>query len=66
MTSIIKEDDKILTMYRQYKTLINKETVWRSGTEQIAAQLTIAHMLDHVVCLLKNEDEEPVKVRKLN
>ena len=22
-------------------------------------------MLDHVVCLLKNEDEEPVKVRKI-
>ena len=59
MTSMLKEDDKIFTMYKQYKELIHKdaeETEARVyGTDQLAAQLTIAHMLDHVVCLIKEE-----------
>ena len=62
MTSILKEDDKIFTMYRQYKELIHKdaeETEARVyGTDQLAAQLTVAHMLDHAVCLIK-EDRFP-------
>ncbi len=69
MTSVLKADDKIFTMYRQYKELIHKDVEENDnrvyGTDQLAAQLTVAHMLDHVVCLLKNEDEEPVKVRKI-
>ena len=69
MTSVLKEDDKIFTMYKQYKELIHKDVEENDnrvyGTDQLAAQLTVAHMLDHVVCLLKNEDEEPVKVRKI-
>ena len=56
---MLKEDDKIFTMYKQYKELIHKdaeETEARVyGTDQLAAQLTIAHMLDHVVCLIKEE-----------
>ena len=63
MTSILQEDDKILNMYKQYKELLGYKV---EDINSIAAQLTVAHMLDHVVCLLKNEDEEPVKVRKLN
>ena len=70
MTSALKKDDKIFTMYKQYKELIHKdaeETEARVyGTDQLAAQLTVAHMLDHVVCLLKDGEEEPVGVRKLN
>ena len=62
MTSILKEDDKIFTMYRQYKELIHKDAEENEnfvyGTDQLAAQLTIAHMLDHVVCLFK-EDKLP-------
>ena len=64
MTSVLKTDDKIFTMYRQYKELIHKDAEENDnrvyGTDQLAAQLTVAHMLDHVVCLLKNEKEEPI------
>ena len=69
MTSVLNENDKIYTMYRQYKELIHKEAEENDnrvyGTDQMASRLVVAHMLDHVVCLLKNEDEEPVKVRKI-
>mgnify|MGYP001175942519 FL=1 len=68
MTSVLKEDDKIFTMYRQYKELIHKDAEENDnrvyGTDQLAAQLTVAHMLDHVVCLF-NKDEPP-KARKVN
>ena len=59
MTNILKEDDKIFTMYKQYIDLIrddvekNNEFVY--GIDQLAARLTVAHMLDHVVGLIKNE-----------
>ena len=60
MTSILKEDDKIYTMYRQYKELIHKEAEENDnrvyGTDQMASRLVVAHMLDHVVCLMKEED----------
>ena len=63
MTTILKEDvfkdqlnftfdDKIYTMYRQYKALIHKDAHENDnhvyGTDQLAANLTVAHMLDHV------------------
>ena len=68
MTSILKEDDKVFTMYKQYKELIHKDVEENDnrvyGTDQLAAQLTVAHMLDHVVCLFK-EDIQPT-ARKVN
>ena len=69
MTSVLKTDDKMFTMYRQYQSLIRedaeKNDAFVYGIDQLASRLTVAHMLDHVVCLLKNEEEEPVKVRKI-
>ena len=70
MTSVLKEDDKIFTMYRQYKELIHKDAEENDnrvyGTDQLAAQLTVAHMLDHVVCLnIFKEDKLPT-ARKVN
>ena len=42
-------------MYKQYKDLLDKEHIQfrvdRNGKSQIAASLTVAHMLDHMVCL---------------
>jgi len=70
MTSVLSEDDKIFGMYKQYKALLNndarrtKDEVHPRTTKVVASQLTIAHMLDHVVCLLKSK--EPVKVKKVN
>ena len=65
MTSVLNENDKIYTMYRQYKELIHNEAEENNnrvyGTDQLAAQLTVAHMLDHVVCLLKKDDLPTVK-----
>ena len=63
MTNVLKEDvykdqlnftfdDKIYTMYRQYKALIHKDAKENDnhvyGTDQLAANLTVAHMLDQV------------------
>jgi len=68
MTSVLKEDDKIFTMYKQYKELIHKDVEKNDnrvyGTDQLAAQLTVAHMLDHVICLVK--EDKPPTVRKVN
>jgi len=62
MTSILKEEDKVFTMYKQYKELIHKDAEESEGrvygVDQLAVQLTVAHMLDHVVCLDK-EDKLP-------
>tara|TARA_R100000306_G_C4317004_1_gene113159 strand:+ start:167 stop:412 length:246 start_codon:yes stop_codon:yes gene_type:complete len=67
MTSVLKNDDKIFTMYKQYKDLLDKiHTLEKNGKSQIAAQLTVAHMLDHAVCLMKKEDEEPIRVIEVN
>ena len=42
MTSILKDDDKIYTMYRQYKELIHKEAEENDnrvyGTDQMASR----------------------------
>ena len=71
MTSILKEDDKIFTKYGQYKELIHKDAEKSGnfvyGVDQLASRLVIAHMLDHVVCLLKPLDLEniPPNVRKI-
>ena len=64
MTSVLKEDDKIFTMYRQYEDLLDKiNTLEKNGKSQIAAHLTVAHMLDHVVCLIK--EDKPPTVKKI-
>ena len=67
MTSVLKEDDKIFTMYTQYKALIHKDAVKTDnrvyGTDQLAAWLTVGHMLDHVVCLIK--EDKPPTVKKI-
>ena len=60
MTSVLKEDDKIFSMFKQYKELIHKDAKESDnlvyGTDQMASRLVVAHMLDHVVCLMKEED----------
>jgi len=59
MTSIIDpETDKILNTYRQYERL--------TMDKNIAAQLTMAHFIDHVVCILKEATEPTPKVVKLD
>ena len=64
MTSVLKDDDKIFTMYSQYKDLLDKiHTLEKNGKSQIAAHLTVAHMLDHVVCLIK--EDKPPTVKKI-
>ena len=64
MTSELKLDDKIFNMYRQYQDLITKvEGV--KGVEELASNLTVAHMLDHVVCLLKSKNEESVEGKQM-
>ena len=60
MSSIIDKNDKIFTMFKQYRKLLEDDPKTESHvrTTQIAAsQLTLAHMIDHVVCLLKDEVE---------
>ena len=57
MTSVIDpQTDKILNTYRQYERLVNDK--------DIAAQLTLAHFMDHVVCVMKQYLETPPKVIK--
>jgi len=69
MTSVLKDDDKVFTMYKHYKELIHKDVEEKDnrvyGIDQLAVQLTVAHMLDHVVCLIK-EDKPPTakKIKK--
>ena len=68
MTSVLREEDKIFGMYKQYKALLNndarrtKDELHPRTTKVVASQLTVAHMLDHVVCSL--EGKKPVKVNK--
>jgi len=59
MTSIIDPvTDKILNTYRQYERL--------TTSTHIAAQLTIAHFIDHLVCVIKEETQSPPKAVKIN
>ena len=71
MTKKIDSDDKMFNMFKQYMALIAKDTFESHQNykepEAIALALTLAHQLDHVVCVLKPEGyEEPPKVRKIN
>lgn len=59
MTGIIDPvSDKILNTYCQYERLVSDK--------HIAAQLTIAHFIDHVVCIIKEETQPPSKAVKIN
>jgi len=59
MTSIIDpQTDKVLSTYRQYERL--------TTSTHIAAQLTLAHFIDHVVCVMEEATQSPPKVRKIN
>jgi len=59
MTSIIDpETDKILNTYHQYERL--------TMDKNVAAQLTMAHFMDHVVCIIKETTQPPPKVVKIN
>ena len=68
MTSVLSEDDKIFGMYKQYKALLdndtkqNKDEFHPRTTKVVASQLMVAHMLDHVVCLLKEEKSSTVNL----
>ena len=56
MTTIIDpQTDKILNTYRQYQRFTDKEA---------AGYLTMAHYLDHLVCILKEITNPPPKVVK--
>lgn len=57
MSSIIDQDDKILQMFIQYKRLIF-ENYSPLDSDHVAAQLTMAHMLDHVSCTIKDLREQ--------
>jgi len=61
MSSTIESDDKIWNIFLGYANLISAEASRLNmdvyGTEQrtnIATSLTISHMLDHVVCQMKD------------
>ena len=65
MTSVLKEDDKIFTMYKQYKELIYQDAEKHGnfvyGVDQMASRLVVAHMFDHVVCLIKEDKPSTTK-----
>ena len=67
MTSVLSEGDKIFGMYKQYKALLdndtkqNKDELHLRTTKIVASQLTVAHMLDHVACLM--EEKKAPKTR---
>ena len=57
MTSIINpETDKILNTYHQYERL--------TMDKNVAAQLTVAHFMDHVICVIKESTQLPPKAIK--
>ena len=71
MTKEIGSDDKMFKMFKQYLNLVSKDTfenhVNYKKPEAIALVLTLAHQIDHVICVLKPEGyEEPSTVRKIN
>lgn len=54
MSSFIDpEVDKVLNIYRQYV---------RVSDPQAAGFLTLAHFIDHVVCVMKDVTDPPPKV----
>lgn len=53
MSSLIDpEVDNVLNIYKQYASLTDP---------QIAGYLTVAHYLDHVVCVIKDVTDPPPK-----
>ena len=63
MTSIIQNDDKILQMFKQYRAVLEQDKTLSSHvrtTYLTASQLTLAHMIDHLVCILKEEEKPTV------
>ena len=67
MTRAIEEGDKIFQMFKQYRTLLEHDSKIKNHvrvTHLVASQLTLAHMVDHLVCILR-DDEKPT-VRKLD
>ena len=68
MTKEIDADDKVFKMFKQYMEVISNDTFeGYKEPETIALVLTLAHQIDHVVCVLKPEEykELPI-VRKIN
>ena len=64
MSSVINKDDKIWKLFQAYSILIGEQTKEIGmdvyGTEQLAnlaKSLTVAHLLDHVVCKLKTNEK---------
>jgi len=60
MSNTIDKDDKIFVMFKKYRELLEDDSKTKSHvrtTQLVASQLTLAHMIDHVVCLLKDEVE---------
>ena len=68
MTKKIDSDDKMFNMFKQYMKVVSDDSFGSyKEPEAIALALTLAHQLDHVVCVLKPEGyEEPPKVRKID
>ena len=68
MTREINADDKIFKMFKQYMKVVSSDSFSNyKEPEAIALALTLAHQIDHVVCVLKPEGyEEPPKVRKID
>ena len=56
MTREIDSDDKIFKMFKQYMKVISSDSFGSyKEPEAIALVLTLAHQIDHVVCVLKPE-----------
>ena len=68
MTKKIDSGDKMFQMFKQYMKVVSDDSFGSyKEPEAIALALTLAHQLDHVVCVLKPEGyEEPPKVHKIN
>ena len=67
MTRILQPEDKIFQMFKQYRALLEQDKTIGSHvriTHLVASQLTLAHMVDHLVCLF--EEEEPPKAIKMD
>lgn len=71
MSSEITPDDKIWNIFLGYSTLISNEANKLGmdiyGTEQrttMATSLTMSHMLDHIVCKLKDLEEQQLKLNR--
>ena len=68
MSTVIDKDDKIWKMFIQYCRLIDEDAIAQRldvyGTEQrsnMAMSLTQSHMMDHIVCELKNIQKQNMK-----